>query len=101
MIDWFNLVVNTCWILGCAGALSAISYASWEASTRGEKFRTCVRQSHIQIALNFGGFLFCVGLAGASDVIWQRILWVVLSVGFLIQIGGEFYKRRTDAKPPK
>ena len=94
MIDWYNLIMNACWILGCSVVLAALSYASWEASAQGEKIRTCISQYYIQISLNFGGFLFCVGLAGTSDVVWQRILWTILGLGFLVQVGGELYRKR-------
>jgi len=94
MIDWYNLIMNACWIFGCSVALAAVSYASWEASAQGEKIRTCISQSHIQITLNLGGFLFCVGLAGTSDVVWHRILWTILGLGFLAQVGGELYRKK-------
>ena len=94
MIDWYNLVMNTFWILGCAVALAALSYASWTASATGEKFRVCLGQSNIQMILNLAGIFFCVGLAGTSDVVWQQILWVILGVGFAAQIVMEFVKSR-------
>ena len=94
MIDWFNLILNACWIFGCAIALAALSYASWKASTQGNKFRVCVGTPHIQTALKFGGFLFCVGLTGTSEVLWQRILWIVLSIGFLFQFGRELHQKQ-------
>jgi len=93
MIDWYNLIMNTCWISGCAVALATISYASWEASAQREKIRVWLRQPNIQIALNFGGFLFCTGLAGTSGVVWQRILWILLGIGFLVQISGKVYRK--------
>ena len=94
MIDWYNLIMNACWIFGCSVALAALSYASWEASAQGEKIRTCLSQDHIQISLNLSGLLFCVGLAGTSDVVWQRILWILLGLGFLAQVGGDFYRKK-------
>ena len=93
MIDWYNLIMNLCWILGCGIALAALSYASWEASTREEKLLLCMRRSHIQIILNLGGLLFCTGMTGTADVVWQQILWIVLAIGFLIQILIEYLHR--------
>lgn len=87
MIDWYNLFWNALWILGCALALATLSYASWEAANQGEKFRVWLGQTHLQIPLNLAGLLFSLGLAGTSEVIWQRILWVLLALGFGIQIG--------------
>jgi mannose/fructose/N-acetylgalactosamine-specific phosphotransferase system component IIC len=94
MIDWYNLLMNALWIFACALALSTISYVSWQASALGEKFRTVLGKRGIQVALNSAGLLFCIGLAGTSDVLWQRVLWILLAVGFVLQIGVEFYQRR-------
>ena len=93
MIDWYNVIMNACWILGCAVALATISYASWEASARGKTFRECMRLSKIQIALNIGGLLFTVGLAGTTQIIWERVLWIIVGFGFLIHIVIEFFRR--------
>jgi hypothetical protein len=93
--------MNACWMLGCAIALAAISYASWEASTKEEKFLYCVKQSHVQIVLNFSGLLFCLGMVGTSNSIWQQILWIALAIGFLAQIINEFYQRKNIQKSTK
>ena len=93
MIDWYNVIMNACWILGCAVALTTLSYASWDASVLGKTFRDCLRQPKIQIALNIGGLLFTVGLAGTTQIIWQRVLWIIVGFGFLIQIVIEFFRR--------
>ena len=97
MIDWYNLVMNAFWILGCAVALAALSYASWAASATGEKFRVCLGQPKIQMILNIAGILFCAGLAGTSDVVWQQVLWAILGIGFVVQIVMEYVKSRKAA----
>ena len=86
MIDWYNLITNALWIFGCAVVLATISYTSWEASTQQCSFKEIIRQRKIQIPLNVGGVLFSVGLAGTTQMIWQKILWAILSLVFLIQI---------------
>lgn len=97
MIDWYNLVMNSFWILACAIALTTLSYASWEASSLKEKFFARLRQPQYQITLNIAGLLFCVGLAGTSDIVWQQILWGLLGLGFIFQIVLEFKKSREAA----
>jgi hypothetical protein len=99
MIDWYNLLMNALWILACAIALATLSYASWQASAMGVKFRERLGKPGMQISLNVAGLLFCAGLAGTSDVIWQRILWIVLGVGFAVQIGSEIFKGRAKSNP--
>jgi hypothetical protein len=97
MIDWYNLFMNSLWILACALALATISYASWQASVAGEKFRVCLRRSGIQISLNVAGLLFCAGLVGTSEILWQRILWILLAIGFAVQIGVEVFKKNSKS----
>jgi len=95
MIDWLNLGMNALWIVGCAVALATIAYASWEASETKQKLRTRLNQPQIQISMNFAGLLFCLGLAGTSDVIWQRVLWILLAIGFSAQIGMVLIKTKS------
>jgi hypothetical protein len=94
MIDWFNLMANSLWILGCAVGLATLSYASWEASTCQEKLRQRLKMSHIQVALNLAGLFFCLGLAGTSRPVWQIVLWLVMALLFLVQMGMEIYHKR-------
>ncbi len=94
LIDWYNLAMNAFWILGSAVALAALSYASWEASATGDKFSVRLGKPNIQMILNIGGLLFCVGLAGTSDIVWQQVLWGLLGIGFGVQIGAEIYQKR-------
>jgi mannose/fructose/N-acetylgalactosamine-specific phosphotransferase system component IIC len=86
MIDWYNLITNAFWVFGCSVVLATLSYTSWEASTQTSSFREIIRQQKIQIPLNIGGVLFAIGLVGTTQIMWQKILWVILSLGFLIQI---------------
>ena len=89
MIDWYNLITNAVWMFGCSVVLATLSYASWEASTQTSSFKELIRQHKIQISLNIGGFLFAIGLAGTTQIMWQKIIWMILSLGFLIQIMSE------------
>ena len=92
MIDWFHVMMNASWIIGCSIILSAISYASWEASTYEKNFRDCLKQFNYQIFLNLGAILISIGLAGTSDVIWHKVTWILISVGFLLQFGVAIYR---------
>ena len=81
--------MNACWIFGCALALTTISYISWYASLQRKKMREYWQNFIIQISLDIGGVLFAIGLAGTTQILWQRILWVILALGFVIQIVNE------------
>lgn len=86
MIDWYNLITNAVWIIGCSSVLATLSYSSWEASMGKRSFKEIIRQYKIQVSLNVGGALFALGLAGTTEITWQKILWAIISMGFLIQI---------------
>jgi len=86
MIDWYNLITNAVWIFGCSIVLATLSYSSWEASTKKSSFKELIQQHKIQIPLNVGGLLFTIGLAGTTQITWQKILWLIFSLIFLIQI---------------
>ena len=97
MINWVNLGANALWILGCAMALAALSYASWESSIYKEKFSNRLKRPEIQAALCLGGFLFTAGLAATSGSILETTLWTILAAAFLIQGWILWIRRRQRA----
>ena len=86
MIDWINLAGNALWILGCALFLAALSYASWEASLYGEKFRARMRGRGVQTTISVAGILFSIGLAIVSDRALEIIAWAGLALAFTAQL---------------
>lgn len=86
MIDWLNVAFNALWVLGCVVALSALGYASWEASLYNEKFTARLKRRPIQAALDLAGLLFCLGLAALSDAWWEKALWAILALAFGVQL---------------
>ena len=86
MIDWANLAGNALWILGLSLALATLSYSSWQASITREKFFTSLSHPGPQASLDVAGALFCAGLAATSAVLWQKALWAVLGIIFLVQV---------------
>ena len=99
MIDWYHLLTNALWIFGCAVVIATISYTSWEASMQKNSFKEIIRQHNIQLTLNLGGFLFSIGLVGTTEIMWQIILWALISLGFLIQIIIESLKKNKNQPP--
>ena len=99
MIDWFNLAANTLWIVALALALAALSYASWQASLMKVSLRSVVDGFGIQVVLYTAGLLFCLGLAATSTPLWQVILWLLLALGFIVQLF--FFLRARKASPGK
>ena len=37
-------------------------------------------------SLNLAGMIFCAGLALTTEVWWERLLWAILGVLFLVQV---------------
>jgi hypothetical protein len=85
MIDWINLAFHALWILGCASALAALSYASWEATLLGVSLRSRLQQAAYAKAFNLSGFLIGLGAGGAVQSWWLKALWFILAGLFLLQ----------------
>ena len=85
MIDVWEVVANSVWILGLAVLLAAFSWASWAASAEGIRFRAVLRRPGIQRVLILGLMLFCAGLAATARAWWERTLWGLLTVIFAVQ----------------
>ncbi len=79
MIDWPQLLFSAVWIFGAALALAVLSYASWSAAQRGERWRVVLQRSEYQRVLLVAACLFCVGL-GLTATSWlETVLWLVLA----------------------
>lgn len=85
MIDVWGVVANSLWILGLAVLLAALSWANWAASVKKVRFRTALTRPGVQRALNLGLFLFCAGLAATGRAWWERVLWGLLAVAWVVQ----------------
>lgn len=83
MNNWWTLVTNLLWILGCALVLATFSYASWEAWIHHEKLRSVLARPKAQNALDAGVILFSLGLAGSSEKIWEAGFWLLMAIIFL------------------
>jgi hypothetical protein len=82
MMDWSSLVGNILWILGSAAALATVSHASWEASSRRERFFAVLRLPAYQIALALAAILFCLGMCLVASSSVEIALWLLMAAGF-------------------
>ena len=73
------------WISGCALALAAFSYASWQTAQRGERLRDCLKRPGYQAAFSLAAGLVCAGLAATSSILAFTILWGILGALFILQ----------------
>jgi hypothetical protein len=85
MIDWYALFANSLWVVGCALALAAFSYAGWQASLFHQSLLTRLGSPGILRALSAAGVLLCLGLAALSDYGFWIFLWAILALLFLLQ----------------
>jgi Ca2+/H+ antiporter len=81
-MDWSGLVGNTLWILGCAAALATISHASWEASSRSERFLSIMRLPAYRIALALAAITFCLGMGEVASSSVEAALWLLIAAVF-------------------
>jgi hypothetical protein len=94
MIDWANLAANAAWILGCALALAAFSYGSWQASVYHEKLRQRLAQPGFLAAFSLAGVLFSAGLAALSETTLRLGLWALLAFLFFASFVLALWRRR-------
>jgi dolichyl-phosphate-mannose--protein O-mannosyl transferase len=86
MNEWFRLAASALWIIGCALGLAVLSYASWQAATRRQKFtRLLSTRSHTAL-LDLSGLLISLGLGGTASSRWEQAAWGLLGLAFVYQI---------------
>jgi hypothetical protein len=85
VIDIWEVIANSLWILGLTVLLAALSWARWIAYTEQSRLRTVLKQPSIQMILDTGLFLFCAGLAATGRTWWEHVLWGVLAAAWVVQ----------------
>ena len=94
MIDWYNFFANSLWIFALALALATFSFARWQARMEGVKLKHILDRPAWGNSLNLAGMIFCAGLALTTDVWWEQLLWAILGILFLLQIGMLWWSKR-------
>lgn len=84
MIDIISLVANALWLLGLAVLLAVLSWARWKAQSGQVRFRQVLARPLVQLGLDLGLLLFCVGLAATAHAWWERILWGLLGIAWAV-----------------
>ncbi len=86
MIDWANLLFNTFWIVALALALAIVSWSSWQASVNKTGLRSELNRAGPQRGLYLAGFLFSLGLALTSSIVYEQVIWFLFATYFLVQL---------------
>ena len=96
LIDWPMVAFGAIWIVGLAVILSALGFAYYEAVEAGERLRERWRLPAYQRALNAGLTLFCLGMIGSAEAIWEWVLWGLLTAAFAFYTWRAGGKRDSD-----
>jgi len=87
------------WVLGLAITLAALSYSDYLASCRRVRTRRILGSSTFQLPFSAGMTLVCLGLLFTTQKAWERVVWGILSVLFVIQAGALLRRRPTSQQP--
>lgn len=85
MIEIWSVAANGLWILGLAIILAGLSWAHWIAREEQRRFRSVLSRPGIQRTIDLGLLLFCAGLAATSRALWERVLWGLLGLAWIVQ----------------
>jgi hypothetical protein len=96
MIDWYNLIGNSLWIVSLSLALSIVSIAVWEAAAEGKKLRKLLSTNRRLSVLTTAEILFCGGMVALADVLWERVLWLLLLIALCVQIVFRLLSAKTE-----
>ncbi len=86
MINWFELLTNSIWILALALALTTLGITRWESMMGKGSWRDLINRSPRALLINLAALLFCLGIGLAAQAWWERLLWGVLVILFGIRI---------------
>jgi hypothetical protein len=87
MINWYNLFANSLWIFALALALTTLSFARWQAKREFKSLGEILSRPRWDVTLSSSGALFSLGMAATTTVVWKQVVWAIMMVLFLIQIG--------------
>ena len=84
MIDWYSVLFNSFWILGLAIMLATFSYHYWLAPLENRRLREQLDQPSFQRFFWLGFVFICLGLAGTSERLWEKGIWIIfLLIGII------------------
>jgi hypothetical protein len=86
MIDWIPVSFNALWITGLGLVTAGLSLANYLGSKRSFRFSQALKTPTCRIMVYLGIIVFCLGLAGSVSALWEKILWGLLAIIFIIQI---------------
>jgi hypothetical protein len=85
VIDWWGVLANLLWILGCATALAVLSYTDWHVLIQGYGQRETIKRTLRNPGFAIGMLLICLGAGLGTLHRLGRILWFVLAACLALQ----------------
>ena len=85
MVPWWSVLLNTLWILGLALLLADLSFHSWLARQEGSSLRQQFNKLQFLKYFWLALVLITLGLAGTSNRLWERVLWLLLALVSLVR----------------
>ena len=92
MIDVWDVVAHSFWILGLSVLLATWSYQSWERSQG-------IADGSFRVAYGVGLVLFLIGMVATSGTLLERLLWGGLLVAVLVLNGASLLEQRRGNAP--
>jgi hypothetical protein len=85
MIDWVSLGFSALWILGLGLVVAALGFAYYLAEQQEQHFKQALKIPACRIMMDLGLVFFALGWTGSASSTWERIVWAVLALLFLVQ----------------
>lgn len=85
MIDWYSMGFGALWILGLGLVVAALSFANYLTSQQKRRFKQVLKMSACRITIDLGLVFLCLGLTGGLSAVWERLLWGVLALIFIVR----------------
>lgn len=76
-MEWYLVIAHSLWIAGISILLATWSYQYWQSK------ETNTPSNPYSLPVWFGLFLICVGFAGISLHLWEKIIWAILATFIL------------------
>jgi small-conductance mechanosensitive channel len=96
VIDWVALLFHSAWILGLAIILAVFSYHHWQARQENRSLPEQLRTPAFTIPTQFGLALIVIGLAGTSQTTWETIIWIIILLIILLNLGKTWLALRSS-----
>ena len=84
MIDWYSVGFSALWILGLGLMVATLSFTYYQAGQQKQRFRQALEIPTCRIMIGMGLVFFTLGWTGSVSSTWERIVWAVLALLFMV-----------------